>query len=284
MPQQCISIGTASQQDLVKQELSRGLKSLQHEGLSVNLQEDQTNGFTFLDCCVSGHTEPIISHRVAGVITNLIVNNWQDILLKDIIRENYYYFDEDEKGAIYDYAQKKINLNDKIKERYRLVILHKLTEYLSANNNLVIDGFIRFRLKDYIDQLYDVADQAVDDFLMEREYKEFIELLRYFVEIQEPKADLVNVVLQNDGVFKLYDEKNQPINSDYLRDFMIDLVENEINYEDLLISALITIAPREVKFHSGTGEMPSSIVNTIKSVFVGRVSKCSGCSICKKHQ
>ncbi|WP_027365525.1 putative sporulation protein YtxC [Desulfotruncus alcoholivorax] len=284
MPQQCISIGTACQQDLVKQELSRGLKSLQDEGLSVQLQEDQANGFTFLDCCVSGHTEPLISYRVAGVISNLIVNSWQEILLKDIIRENYYYFDEDEKGAIYDYARKKINNNNKIKERYRLVILQKLTEYLSANNNLIIDGFIRFRLKDYINQLYDVADQAVDDFLMEREYKEFIELLRYFVEIQEPKADLVNVVLRDDGVFKLYDEKNQPINSDYLRDFMIDLVENEINYEDLLISALITIAPREVRFHSGNGELASSTVNTIKSVFVGRVSECGGCSICQKHQ
>jgi len=284
MPQQHISIGTAYHKDLLKYELSQELKALQNEGFNVQLKENQSNEFTFLDCCVTGkkYVEPIFNSHVAGIITDLIINKWQNKLLKDIIRENYYYFDEQEKGTIYDFAQKKLDLCNENMESNRLLILHKLSEYLSVNNNLVIDGFIRFRLKEYVSQLYEVADRAVDDFLIEREYKEFIELLRYFVEIQEPRADLVNVVLRTDGIFQLYDEANQAINSDYLRDFMIDLVENEINYEDLLISALITIAPKKIKFHTGNGELPESTISTIQSVFVGRVSECSGCPLCNK--
>ncbi|MBF7083915.1 putative sporulation protein YtxC [Desulfallas sp. Bu1-1] len=283
MPRQCISIGTVQQRELLKYELSQELQALRDKGLNVRLRENSANGFTFLDCCVSGvgFAEPVVNRQVAGVITDLIVNKWENILLKDIIRENYYYFDDDEKGAIYDYARKKLNLNQKNKENYRLLILQKLTEYLNSNNHIVIDGFIRFRLKDYVNLLYDVADQAVDDFLMDREYKEFIELLRYFVEIQEPRANLVNVVLRADGAFQLYDEECRAIDSDYLRDFMIDLTDNEINYEDLLISALITIAPREIKFHSGNGRMPATTVDTISSVFAGRVSTCDGCVLCK---
>lgn len=286
MPRQCISIGTAQQRELLKYELSQELQALREKGLNVMLRENSANEFTFLDCYVSGaeFAEPAVNRHVASIITDLIINKWENILLKNIIRENYYYFDEDEKGTIYDYALKKLNLNQKSKENQRLLILHKLTDYLNSNNHIVIDGFIRFRLKDYVNQLYDVADQAVDDFLIDREYKEFIELLRYFVEIQEPRANLVNVVIRPDGAFQLYDEECRPIDSDYLRDFMIDLTDNEINYEDLLISALITIAPREIKFHSGNGQVPSTTVDTISSVFAGRVSRCPGCALCNNGE
>lgn len=282
---QCISIGTAYHKDLLKDNLNRELWTFKDKGATIRMEESPAGGLTFLACCVSGteHMEPIFRQQIAGVITDLIVNKWQKKLLEDIIRINYYYFDDDEKNTIYNYAQKKLNFNEKSQEKNKYWILQKLTEYLSSNTDLVIDGFVRFRLKEYVNSLYDVADQAVDEFLSEREYNEFIELLKYFVEIQEPRVDLVNVVLCSDGVFKLFDDKGQVINSDYLHDFMMDLTDNEINYEDLLISALITIAPRQIKFHPGKGKMPTGTMDTISKVFSGRVSKCDGCSLCNAN-
>jgi putative sporulation protein YtxC len=285
MMSQCLSIGTAYHKDLLKDTLGQELKELKDKGLDVHMEENPVGGLTFLACRISSseQMEPVFKHQIAGVITDLIISNWQDKLLRDIIRNNYYYFDDDEKGTIYDYARKKINHNEKNREKNRLWILRRLTEYLNFNNDLVIDGFIRFRLKEYVSDLYDVADQAVDDFLSEREYNEFIQLLRYFVEIQEPRADLVNVVMRPDGVFQLYDEAGRFINSDYLRDFMVDLAESEINYEDLLISALITISPGKITVHQGNGDFPEATMETISKVFVDRVSKCPGCSLCRQQ-
>ncbi len=281
----CLSIGAAHHQELLKDSLGKELRALKNQGLDVRMEESPVGSLTFLACSVSGseQLEPVFKHQIAGVIADLITSKWKDKLLKDIIRNNYYYFDEEEKVTIYDYAQKKLNHNERSREKNKLWILRRLIEYLNFNSNLVIDGFVRFRLKEYVNDLYDVADQAVDDFLSEREYHEFIQLLRYFVDIQDPRAELVNVVLRPSGVFKLYDEKGQVINSDYLKDFMVELAENEINYEDLLVSALITIAPRKITVHLGNDDFPASTLETICQVFAERVSKCQGCSLCRQQ-
>ncbi|AGL01160.1 putative sporulation protein YtxC [Desulfoscipio gibsoniae] len=285
MTSQCLSIGTAYHKELLKDTLGQELMALKDKGLDVRMEENPAGGLTFLACCVSGgdQVEPVFTHQIAGVITDLITGKWKDKLLRDIIRTNYYYFDDEEKGTIYDYAQQKLNHNENNKEKDKLWILRRLTEYLNFNSDLVIDGFIRFRLKEYVNDLYNVADQAVDDFLSEREYNEFIQLLRYFVEIQDPRAELVNVVMRPDGVFQLYDEVGGFINSDYLKDFMADLAESEINYEDLLISALITISPRKITVHLGNGDFPAGTLETISKVFADRVSKCQGCSLCRQQ-
>ena len=49
-------------------------------------------------------------------------------------------------------------------------------------------------MKDYIEQLEESVDKAIDEYLMDKEYREFIKLLRHFVDLQEPKRDVVNIV------------------------------------------------------------------------------------------
>ena len=47
--------------------------------------------------------------------------------------------------------------------------------------------------------------------------------------------------------------------------YIIDFVDNEINYEDLLISALITIAPKEITLHYKHKTLRTPL-DTIKNV------------------
>lgn len=57
----------------------------------------------------------------------------------------------------------------------------------------------------------------------------------------------------------------------------------DINYEDLLISALITIAPRNVMLHMAGIPQEHGVVQTIQHVFEGRVMTCDGCEICENE-
>lgn len=292
---QIISIGATQHIELLKAKLGRELKLFEGDGIKVDLEESPAGNFTFLACRVAEHgdcsytqedTRVIFEHYIADIISDIILSHWENILLKEIIRENYYYFGDEEKNLIYNYALRHINqegedsrnaiywLNRKSK------ILQKLLEFLRHSNRIIIDGFIRFRLKEYMNELRDATDKAVDDFLIEREYGEFIQLLKYFVEIQEPRVEVVHVQIMAGGIFKLFDDKQQPIRSDYLEGFIIDLVDNEINYEDLLISALITIAPKRITLHYKNDGSQSATLDTIKNVFTGRVSECKGCSLC----
>lgn len=297
---QGISIGATRNIEVIKDMLWRELSLLERDGLKVNLDENPAGQVTFLSCRVSGHplnrynsedATAVIKQYVANALSDLILGQWEKQLLYDIIRENYYYFNEEERNTIYNYALGYINhCGDsfpceslyQIKRKSKIV--QKMMEFFRNHNNINIEGFIRFRLKDYIFELQEAADRAVDDFLMEREYKEFIQLLKYFVEIQDPRTDIVHVVIKPNGVFKLYDGQHQVINSDYLEGFIVDLLESEINYEDLLISALITIAPGEIVFHPGKAESPQNTIETIKDVFTHRVKECAGCDLCSGKQ
>jgi len=122
MMSQCLSIGAAHYQELLKDNLGRELRALKDQGLEVRMEESPVGSLTFLACSVSGSekVEPVFKSQIAGVITDLITSKWKDKLLKDIIRNNYYYFDDEEKVTIYDYAQKKLNYNEKSREKDRL--------------------------------------------------------------------------------------------------------------------------------------------------------------------
>ena len=122
--------------------------------------------------------------------------------------------------------------------------LKRIMEHLESSNELVLEGFIRFRMKDFQHELEEAVDRAVDDLLIEKEYSEFIKLLRYFVEIQEPKVEEVHVMMGEDEKYTLLDSSLRVINNDLLEDLAREITDKEISHDDLLISSLITIAPK----------------------------------------
>ncbi|GAB6181152.1 putative sporulation protein YtxC [Desulfotomaculum defluvii] len=294
---QCLSIGATQHIDLLRDKLGKEFKLNGDNNLIVKLTEKPAGNITFLSCdfngtiCCGGPLEDqiLFRHFVADIISDLILNHWEKAIILDIIRESYFFFNEDEKKTIFQYSQDYSNGLKVFPGRMERLdrknfIIKRLVEYLEQNNSLVIDGFVRFRLKDYINEIKETVDQAVDDYLMEREYREFIQLLKYFVEIQDPKIDLVNVLLNKKGTYQLLDQKHEPINSEFLEGFILDVMDNEINYEDLLISALITIAPNKIVFHYGSQIKPQTTIDTIKHVFEGKVQECTGCILCQKQQ
>ena len=106
------------------------------------------------------------------------------------------------------------------------------------------------------------------------------EVQRYFVDIQEPKVDEVHILLKRGSIFKLVDKDGKQIENEYLNGFSIDLMTNSINYDDLLISALITLAPREVTIHTKEKNEFREILKTVENIFGARARYCPGCQIC----
>ena len=115
---------------------------------------------------------------------------------------------------------------------------------------------------------------------MDREYKEFIRLLRYFVDIQEPKYDTIHVIAGFEDKYILLDEKKGEITNECIQEFVNEIQDGEINYDDLLVSTLITFAPRKIVIHC-TGQIKNKeLLETIKNVFSGKVFICNGCETC----
>lgn len=284
-----ISVGTENCLDPLRERLSNEVRTLREEGLTVEMEEEVRGNLTFLGCNVAEtptdgqNPRLILRHMVADAVADVIVDSWEERLLRKMVRSSYYYFNQEEQDTILRYAGR--SLNDLVEGGAQVIsrkrgVHERLLEYLDTDSDLVIEGFVTFRLKEYVEELEDAVDHAVDDFLMEKEYTEFIRLLKYFVDAQEPRVDEVHVVVLPGGAFKLLDESGQPVHNEYLEEFVVEMVDSEVNYEDLLISSLITIAPSRITLHMTENVARYEAVETVRSVFDGRVTICRGCDTC----
>ena len=293
---QCVAIGAMQNIGLVKAKLNREFDLLEAKGLKVSMVENPAGKFTFLFCYLADcsrwpyateDAQVVFKQYIAEAISDLILDQWEQSLIHNMIRENYYYFEPGEREIVFQQALKYAGTEDEVPCLYRVRrksrILRKLVEFLHHDNQIIIEGFIRFRLKEYLNELEGVVDKAVDDFLVEKDYREFVQLLRYFMEIQGSQIDLVHVVFYPDGVFKLFDDQKRIVRSGILEEMVQELARWEISYGDLLVSVLVSLAPRQIVFHAPAGEHTSVIQRTIRDIFSGLVKECPGCDLCLKQ-
>lgn len=152
--------------------------------------------------------------------------------------------------------------------------------FKEGKSTLFTEGFVFFRLKRYESILEELAEKIFEDRMAELEYEEFIRLLRYFVNIQENRPKLINVSVRAEGVYEIFDADGKNITQKCLEDFFSD--ENnatEVNFDDLLISMLITLAPKKIAVHGGEKIINKELFTTIGRVFDGDVFYCGGCTL-----
>jgi putative sporulation protein YtxC len=284
-----LSIGLNGTIGNIRENLESDCKTLTQEGFRVVIEEIDRGGYKFLGLhIVDGelsfrnyeHIKAVLKNSVSKLLADWIIFNEERRIVNKIIADNYFYFNQDERSIVEATALRLLAGNS---ARYNLV-LTRIVDYLETHYELVLDGFLNFRLKDYRLQLSKVIDNVVDDFMMEFEYKEFIRLLRYFVDAQEPRTEETHVVIKENNIFTLFDSQGKIISNQYLEDMLlhnsiVDTPDN-LNCEDLLISTLITIAPRTIMVHSSNRLRDKDLLDTIKSVFDDRVIVCKGCEMC----
>jgi len=293
---QCLRIGINKHSEDVVQYIANELQNLKNKKINFSIDENDYGDSTSIVLCSvdeekgagkkSDKSYDALRMHVANALADYIIRKYEDKIVEKIINTNYCYFNSVEKKEILTKAYKIIRNEDKnflnslFQIRRRNIIIKKLLEYFEASDTMVLDGFVNFRLKDYRKDLEELVDKAVDEFLMEREYKEFIRLLRYFVEIQEPRFSVIHVLNTFDNKYILMDEKKQEITNECIRDFISEVSEGEINFDDLLVSSLITHAPRKIVIHCSEQFKNKELLETIKNVFPGKVVICTGCDLC----
>lgn len=287
-----LSVGLTGTTQEIRERLQLDCKTIIQDGFRVAIDEINKGHYTFIGCNVSegevsfGNYERIknsMKKHVANMLTEYIISREEKEIVRKIIERNYSYYAEDERKIIYGRTLDLLSGTNDVIVDFGMTtrstkILEKIIDYLDTNHELVLEGFINFRLKEYRDKLEQTVDKAVDDYTMDLEYKEFIRVLRCFVDIQEPKVGKVHVVIANSGIYKIVDDQGQTINNVSFENFLMQR-EDHINYDDLLITALITIAPYSVMVHvheSNTAAI-QNVVGIIKNIFDGRVMICYGC-------
>ena len=214
---------------------------------------------------------------IAELLSEWILRNLEPQFMSEILQSDFVDNDYDKQQIISSVTKK----TDFIRYFYNKgYIVKKITNYLKCENKMQIEGFVRFRLPEYRQELYELLYDATEEFYIKKEYDEFIKLICAYVDESPPMIDLLHIKHKSNGEFVFYDFTKTKIQIDADETTVHNRIENFLTYEDMLVSILITLAPKRIIWHSSKKLENHNITKTIKEIFKERFSLCCGCELC----
>ncbi len=221
-------------------------------------------------------------NKLSNIITDCIINFYEEKLINHILNYNYFYFDFYEKNEIMQECTNLLDIKETSDFTYRReCIFANVLKYLKENNSMILSGFVNFRLQSYIKSIDSAVDIAVNKFILEKEYKEFIELLKLYIKSKEPNIDSIHLIYMNEDSILLDENKNilaisqDVFNAKYLSDI-------SFSSNDYILNTLLDLIPKEINIHLIQGD--DEFIQTLKLIFENRIHICNDCDICKTYR
>ncbi|HEX7057484.1 MAG TPA: putative sporulation protein YtxC [Bacilli bacterium] len=289
-----VSVGEAkiSAQDLLAR-LESAMRNLRIPQMQENWICTRHNGFLRIAC----HADMIRKHYIAlksricraaaEAVADSIVRDVEPAMILQIINKSYHFEDPQDLTKVESFCRSLLEGNESDlapAEAKRCFarkgkIADEVFGWLQDYAELNLDGLVHFRLNAYKEELREVVEYAIEEFLMEKQYQEFISLLKYFVLIQDAKIPAAHLMHRGDNDFILLNEQMERIESGHISGFVPELADKDINYEDMIVSTLISVAPQQIYIH--TREPEKQVIKTIQQIFENRTRLCTYCSACK---
>jgi len=297
-----MQITTLAEENLLWDDFSQRFSWLSERGyiLDVNRIVSNKSDTLLLDLVIQGENTDIymreedivyiFKHQISEFLAEHILHDWEDKMVRREISKRTRHIDVQDQEIILqkaiDFLQ-HCNTNDSINLLFNYgrknKISHKIMDYIYGNDKLVIEGLINFCMQDYLNELRFAVDLACEELNNEKEYNDFIKLLRYFVDTQTPRMREVNLLMDKDGLFFLWDGDGVNIDEKIINYYSNEMLYNDISLDDILVSILITVSPRRIVLHNASSDY-SEPVKIIRQVFGERIKECGGCERCLKNR
>lgn len=261
---------------LIKPLIINRMNRLTNVGHSIKLMEMKGKGTGFCSVEIDDEKDGEGKGIFCDLLADIIIENLQIRHLITVLRQKYFFLHEKTQCEILIKTLKllwygKGDMKNDIafcKKDVSRRLLQCFDE--SDEKELVLEGFMRFRMKDYIDKWEALLKQNVDEFVMEKEYKEFIGVLRYFVMLREPKNVTVHLRYSERDGYELSDAQKNKIQDESLKNTSTKIKE-KMTREDIVLSSLINISPEKIVIHNSNDISEKRLLLTIKNVFLDRV-------------
>lgn len=219
----------------------------------------------------------------SNILSSAIIDFYERDIIRHIISSNYFYFTDIEQRKIFDIVNNYLYNNELVESYIRKDSINiSCIEYFSNNKSAILDGFVNFRINDYIKIIDYIVDMAVNKFVIDREYTEFIDLLKCYINSKDCGTTDVHLIYQNeestllDESKRIIDLDESILNSKYLSDITF-------SSNDYTLNTLLTLLPQRIYIHLVDG-IQDEFINTLKLVFDDRVYLCNDCNICKIYR
>ena len=230
-----------------------------------------------------GNDFPSFYSKISSILSFLVIDELEEDFLKHILLQNYFYFNSQEREQILSFcfdifADDYINCFDK---KFQ-ILYNGFYDFIKDNRVLYLDGFIYFRLKEYFSILDDTVNNAVNHFLIEKEYLEFVSLLKLYINSQDSKCELVHLIYSSSESILLDKDKNiiapdsDIFNAKYLSDI-------SFSSNDFTLNSLLNLVPKKIYIHLLDNTM-DEFIQTLELVFENRFNLCTDCNICEFYK
>ena len=143
-----------------------------------------------------------------------------------------------------------------------------------------LTGFCQ-KLQEYIEKIDELVDEGVNKYIVEKEYAEFISLLKMYVNSKEPETEEIHLIYTNGESILLDKNKdiitiaNNSFNAKYLSDITF-------SSNDFALNALLSLLPKKINVHLITKK--DEFIDTLCLIFEEKVYMCTDCNICRTYK
>ncbi|HBD64264.1 MAG TPA: hypothetical protein DC038_07490 [Clostridiales bacterium] len=216
--------------------------------------------------------------KIVGKVTKLLIE-YTKLESINCLKENYFYFDDEEMKLIISDIEDEIDNDVKI----QLIIKNKFREILERSNLINLNGFINFRLKFVKLYAEQIVERCIDSYLMKKEYMDFISIIKLISESEDGEYDVVNIMCSNNKL-QAYDKNMKKITYLTNVEFAAEISSNA-SYDESIINILLSVSPRKIVIHEAKIDKKNkelqNTLGVIKRIFEGKYEICSGCRYCE---
>ena len=266
------------------------LNYLQNEFKNFNMLN------VFYSCNEFKHYKNIIIHykgidtelfytKLATIFSYLVIDYFENKIIKNILFSNYFYFENYELTKILNLCEENIcDDSDFSFQNRQILLFDDFYNYISNHKSIVLTGFINFRLNNYRNLLNELIDFSVNEFIIEKEYLEFVSLLKLYVNTQPSLTSIIHVISSDFGIIILDKDLNvieidkNILDAKYLSD--ISFSEN-----DFVLNTILNLLPQKIFLHLPKKDINQfEFINTLKLIFETRIVICNDCNICNLYK
>ncbi|MFW2487642.1 putative sporulation protein YtxC [Clostridium chromiireducens] len=231
------------------------------------------------DECYNEKIKEVINLYVSNILYRIVIDNYRKKEMFEFITDNYFFLKQSEILEVEDQIVKVLKYEETTQNEDSIYCLNKINlmvemirDCISEKQELNIDGFITFRMRKLRGDIEKIIDKVVERYMVEKEYKEFIKLLKYFVELQESKIEEVNIIIEEGNNYIIRDKEGKNLYYDFCNELITEQNKVDLNIEDILISGLITNAPKAINIFGKENCNNKEFLDTIENVFENRVT------------
>lgn len=232
----------------------------------------------------TGNDNSLFLNKISSILSLLVIDEMEEGFLKKILLQNYFYFDSNERNQILDLCFDITSNNfSTIFNRKFQVLFESFYQFLAENNkSLVLQGFINFRINSYLEILDDIVNEAVNSFIIEKEYTEFISLLKLYINSQPSTCETIHMIYSSSESILL--DKNKEIitisNDNFKAKYLSDIT---FSSNDYTLNSLLTLLPKKIYIHLIDNDN-DEFIDTLQTIFDNRIYICNDCNICNLYK